>query len=97
MLECLCIVFLMNKVRTEHMKFLFIKLLFMILIGISLTACGVKSVPIVPEGGTYPAQYPPPLAPIEETPRVLKENNPPAFVIQAPNSFWQYPNTRPAK
>ena len=97
MLECLCIVFLMSEVRTEHMKFLFIKLLFMILIGINLTACGVKSVPIAPEGGTYPAQYPPPLAPIQIKPWAIKQHNQAAPVVPDPNNFWQYPNTPPTQ
>ena len=79
------------------MNFFFIKLVFMIIIVTNVTACGVKSMPNVPAGGTYPAQYPPRFIPIEVIPRVLKQNNPSAPVVQDTNEFWQYPNTPPTK
>ena len=79
------------------MKLFYIKLVFMIVAVMSLNACGVKSSVNIPEGGTYPAQYPPPLAPIESMSRVLKQNDPSAPALRDPNSFWQYPNTPSTK
>ena len=79
------------------MKFFLIKFVFIIIVGISGTACGVKSMPSSPDGAKYPAQYPPPFAPSKATPKVLKQNNPSAPAVQDPNSFWQYPNTPPTK
>jgi hypothetical protein len=79
------------------MKSFLIKLVFIIIAGISGAACGVKSMPSSPDGATYPAQYPLTFAPIKATPMVLKQNNPSAPAVQDPNSFWQYPNTPPTK
>jgi hypothetical protein len=79
------------------MKLPYIKLVFMIVAVISLSACGVKSSVNSPEGATYPAQYPPPLPPIEATPRGSKQNNLLVPEVQDPNSFWQYPNSLPTK
>ena len=63
----------------------------------SVTACGVKSIPNMPNGGTYPAQYPSIFVPIKLIPSELRENNPPASTLKGPNGFWQYPNTTPTK
>ena len=79
------------------MKSFFVKLVFVALVGVGVTACGVKSSPVAPDGAIYPAQYPPPLAPIEINPRVLKQQKPSAPSVQDPNSFWQYPNTPPTQ
>jgi hypothetical protein len=79
------------------MKSFFMKFVFAALVGIGITACGVKSSPVAPDGTTYPAQYPPPLAPIEIKPRVLKQHNQATPAVQDPNSFWQYPNTPPTQ
>ena len=83
--------------RTEYMKFFFIKFVFMIAIGIALTGCGVKSMPKAPDGIIYPADDQLPLAPTEVIPGVLKRNVPSAPAVQDPSSFWQYPNTPPIK
>jgi hypothetical protein len=78
------------------MKLFFIKFVFMIAIGITLTACGVKSMPQVPDGMIYPVEYPLP-APTEVIPSVLKKNVQSVPAVQDPDSFWQYPNTPPIK
>ncbi len=79
------------------MKFFCVKFIFIIVIFINLTACGVKSMPNASDRVIYPAQFLPPLEPIGVIPRVLKQNNTLAPAIKDPNSFWQYPNTPPTK
>jgi hypothetical protein len=73
------------------------KFVVMIIVSISVTSCGVKSMPIAPGGAIYPEQYLPPLEPIEAVPGVLKNNNLWTPAVQDPNNFWQYPNTPPTK
>ena len=85
----------MNK--NKFMKSFFAKFVFIALISPCITACGVKSGPVAPDGAKYPAQYPPPLAPIEIKPRPIKQHNQAAPVVQDPNNFWQYPNTPPTQ
>ncbi len=79
------------------MRSWFLKVLIGCCAGILVSACGVKSSPVAPDGSTYPAQYPKPLPPlevIEEAPAAKQKTSP---VIADPKSFWQYPNTPPTK
>jgi|TARA_B110000879_G_C11177361_1_gene516684 hypothetical protein len=85
----------MNK--NKFMKYFFAKFVFIALIIAGITACGVKSYPVAMDGVKYPAQYPPPLAPIRIKPRAIKQHNQAAPVVPDLNNFWQYPNTPPTQ
>jgi len=70
----------------------------LIMVVTGLTACGVKSHPTPPDGGTYPQQYPAALPPEDVVPRESSRHQDEQSLQNPtldPNGIYQYPNTRP--
>jgi len=62
------------------------------MLALGVSACGVKSQPTAPEGGTYPRAYPTALPPLKEG---AEENKGPRTPGYNPDNFYQYPNQPP--
>ncbi|NQW01373.1 MAG: hypothetical protein HQ483_16840 [Rhodospirillales bacterium] len=86
-----------GELGLKHMRFDLAKIVMVVVVGLVVSACGVKSSPQAPDDATYPRQYPTPLPPLVVKPQKAGPAEQTAPVVSDPNSFWQYPNTPPGQ